>query len=253
MRAKSSLVVMFVCILLVLAVAVGCSKKPNDAQIIGEIAQKIQGDPNIQVKAIAVQSTDGVVTLSGVVNTDMERSAAANDAGQVQGVRTMVNNLAVQQAAATPLPAVPVAEAPKSEPVKTSARHSSAKSNSHSRSNSNNDYVPPADTVSQMTPAPAPVVSTPAMPPPKPKPATVTIPDGTELSIRLIDPLDSDKNQVRDSFRATLNHSVPIGEQTAIPAGADVMGRVVDVKGATHFSGQSVLAVELVSISMGGK
>ena len=91
------------------------------------------------------------------------------------------------------------------------------------------------------------------MPPPKPKPATVTIPDGTELSIRLIDPLDSEKNQVGDSFRATLNHSITVGEQTAIPAGADIMGRVIDVKGATHFTGQSVLAVELVSVAMGGK
>ena len=38
MKAKSSLFVMFVSILLVLALAVGCSRKPNDAQIIGEIA-----------------------------------------------------------------------------------------------------------------------------------------------------------------------------------------------------------------------
>jgi hypothetical protein len=91
------------------------------------------------------------------------------------------------------------------------------------------------------------------MPPPKPKPVTVTIPDGTELSIRLIDPLDSEKNQVGDSFRATLNHSIIIDDKTAIPAGADIMGRVIDVKGATHYSGQSVLAVELVSLAMGGK
>jgi hypothetical protein len=31
------------------------------------------------------------------------------------------------------------------------------------------------------------------------------------------------------------------------------MGRVVDVKDAGHFSGSSVLAVELVSVAMGGK
>src|SRR5574337_1559045 len=111
MKAKSSLIVMFVSILLVLALAVGCSRKPNDAQIIGEIAQKIQADPNIQVKAIAVQSTDGVVTLTGVVNSDAERLAAASDAGQIQGVKTVVNNLTVQQAEAAPVEQ-PVAEAP---------------------------------------------------------------------------------------------------------------------------------------------
>jgi len=250
MKAKSSLIVMFMSILLVLAV--GCSKKPNDAQIIGEIAQKIQADPNIQVKAIAVQSTDGVVTLNGVVNSEVERTAAANDAGQIQGVKTVVNNLTVQQAAAAPVEPPPAAEPPKPEPVKTSARHAAKKSNSSS-ARSNSDYTPPQDTVAQMTPPPAVVNTTPAAPPPPPKPVTLTIPDGTQLSIRLIDPLDSEKNQVGDSFRATLNHSVIVDDKTAIPAGADIMGRVVDVKGATHFSGQSVLAVELVSVGMGGK
>jgi BON domain len=246
MKAKNSMIVVFVCILL--ALAVGCSQKPNDAQIIGEVAQKIQADSNLQTKTVAVQSNDGVVTLSGTVASDAERTAAANDAGQVKGVRTVVNNLAVQQAAA-PAPAPveqPVAEQPKPEPAKSSARHWSAPK-SHSKP-SNNDNSIPNDTVAQSTPAPATVV--PAAPP---KPVTVTIPDGTELSIRLIDPLDTEKNQVGDSFRATLNHSVQIDDRTAVPAGADVTGRVVDVKGATHFTGKAVLAVELVSLQMGGK
>src|SRR3954447_20090886 len=243
MRAKSSLVVMFVCILLVLAVAVGCSKKPNDAQIIGEIAQKIQGDPNIQVKAIAVQSTDGVVTLTGQVNSDMERTAAANDAGQVQGVRTVVNNLSVAQAAAAPV--MPPMEEAKPEPLqqaKSSARHSVAKVNPGSRgARPANDYAPPA---LPATTASNPVSSTPPAPP---KPTTLTVPDGTQISIRLIDPLSSETNQVGDRFRATLSHSITVGGQVAIPAGADVEGRVTDVKGATHFTVQSVLAVELSS------
>jgi hypothetical protein len=248
MKAKNLLIVMFVSILL--ALAMGCSRKPNDAQIIGEIAQKIQADPNIQVKAIAVQSTEGVVTLTGVVNSDAERTAASNDAGQIQGVKTVVNNLTVQQAAAAPVEQ-PVAETPKPEPVRTASRAAKKSSASHPRSN--DSYTPPQDTVAQMAPPPAPVNVTPAAPPAPPKPLVVTIPDGTQLSIRLIDPLDSEKNQVGDSFRATLNHSVIVGDKTAIPAGADIMGRVVDVKGATHFSGNSVLAVELVSVGMGGK
>src|SRR5512147_1575722 len=134
MKAKSLLIMALVSVLL--ALAVGCSKKPNDAEIIGEVTQKIQADSNIQNKTIAVQSTDGVVTLTGTVASDMERSSAANDAGQVAGVRTVVNNLNVQAAEAVPAEQ-PVeqaaAEQPKSEPKKASARHSSApKSSSHS-------------------------------------------------------------------------------------------------------------------------
>ena len=99
MKAKNSLAVLFICLLVILAVAVGCSKKPNDAQIIGEVATKIQADPNVQVKTIGIQSTDGVVTLTGQVGSDSERAAAATDAGQIAGVKTVVNNLTVAQAA----------------------------------------------------------------------------------------------------------------------------------------------------------
>jgi hypothetical protein len=252
MKAKHSLAVLSICLLVILAVAVGCSKKPSDAQIIGEVATKIQADPNMQTKAIAVQSADGVVTLSGTVNSDMERTAAANDAGQAQGVRTVVNNLTVQQAA-TPAIEPPVEEQRPQSVQKASARHgNSQRMSSGSRgSRPSNDYAPPTDTVAQA--APAPVQAAPVMPPPKPKPVLVTIPDGTQITIRLVDPLDSEKNQIGDAFRATLNHSIMVGDQVAIPSGADVMGRVIDVKGATHFSGKSVLAVELTNISMGGK
>ena len=56
-----------------------------------------------------------------------------------------------------------------------------------------------------------------------------------------------------DRFRASIAHSIRINDQVAIPTGADVEGRVVDVKDATHFTGGSVLAVELTNLSMGGK
>jgi BON domain len=244
MKAKSSLLAL-VTLLVILAVAIGCSKRPNDAQIIGEVATKIQADSNLQTNTIAVQSTDGVVTLSGEVANEMERTAAGNDAGQVAGVRTVVNNLTVASAALPVAPVEqPVVEPPPVEKAhkapKASARRAVAKSNSPA-----NDYAPPTSPVSS-----TPVASVPAAPP---KPTTVTVPDGTEISIRLLDPLDSEKNQVGDRFRGTLAHSIMVGDRVAIPVGADVDGRVVDVKGAGHFSGSSSLAVELVSVSMGGK
>lgn len=242
MKSKQSLIVL-VCLLVILALAIGCSKKPNDAQIIGEVATKIQADPNVPTKAIAVQSTDGVVTLTGQVTSDMERTAAGNDASQVQGVRTVVNNLTIATAAVPPLVEEPVAEVPRRASVKSSAVKASRRSASRPAPVAN-DYAPPS--------SPAPVATAPVSVAP-PKPTTVTVPDGTEISIRLIDPLDSEKNQVGDRFRATLGHSIMVGDRVAIPAGADIDGRVIDVKDAGHFSGKSTLAVELVSMTMGGK
>ncbi len=248
MKAKIS--ASLAAMLLALGLAVGCSKSASnssDAQIIGEVATRVQNDATVQTKAVAIQSSNGIVTLSGQVASDAERNAIASDAAQVQGVKTVVNNLTVANAAAQPAPA-PVEE-PRPEPVKSSARHREQTYRAH------NNYTPPptpapSNTMAQS--APAPVVA-PVTPPPPPKPVMLTIPEGTQIAIRLIDPLDTSKNQVGDRFRASIAHSIRVNDQVAIPTGADVEGRVVDVKDATHFTGKSVLAVELTNLQMGGK
>jgi BON domain len=254
MKAKRSLTMLFVCMLLVLAIAVGCAKKNNDAQVIGEVATKIQSDAGIQTKTIAVQSTDGVVTLSGTVGSDAERMAAANDAGQVQGVRTVINNLTVATAAAQAMAPTQPEPAP-AEPLqqgKSSARHNASHVTPGSRGSRTAQDTVTSSAPTQSTNTTA-MNSTPPPPPAPPKPTKVTIPDGTQISVRLIDPLSSETNQVGDHFKATLNHSILVNGEVAIPAGADVEGRVTDAKAATHFSGGSALAVELTNVAMGGK
>ncbi|MGB9106109.1 MAG: BON domain-containing protein [Terriglobales bacterium] len=103
MKAKSSL---FLVLFLALGMTMACNRAPNDAQIANQVQSKITADSNIQNKQIGVQSANGVVTLSGTVASDLERSAAANDAAQVAGVKTVVNDLQVSQSAmAQPAPA----------------------------------------------------------------------------------------------------------------------------------------------------
>jgi len=104
---------------------------------------------------------------------------------------------------------------------------------------------------SQPTPPPEPVVAQAPAPPPPPK--KVQIPAGTQLTIRLSDPLDSERNHVGDSFHATLGVPIVIDDETAIPSGADVVGRIVDVKSAGRFAGNSVLTLELNSLSTNGR
>jgi len=232
MRAKIS--VATAAILMALMIAAGCSKSgSNDAQIIGQVATKVQADSSVQTKAVAIQAKDGVVTLSGQVASDAERNQIAADAAQVDGVKTVVNNLTVANAAATPAPVVqPPAEEPKPEPVKSSARHREE----HKKREVAHDTPVPAPAPAPM-PAPTPVAQAPMTPPPPPKPVTITVPAGTDIAIRLVDPLDSEKNQVGDRFRATIAHSIRVGDEVVIPTGADVEGRVVDVKNAAHFTG----------------
>jgi hypothetical protein len=76
---------------------------------------------------------------------------------------------------------------------------------------------------------------------------------GTQLTVRLIDPIDSEKNQTGDMFHATLNAALTSDGQEAVPAGAELSGHLVDVKSAGKFKGQSAVVMQLDSLSFGGK
>jgi hypothetical protein len=71
--------------------------------------------------------------------------------------------------------------------------------------------------------------------------------------VRLNDGLSTEKNQVGDTFHATLGAPLVVDDETVVPSGADVTGHVVDVKSAGRFAGNSALTLELTSLSLNGK
>ena len=89
-----------------LALSVACSKAPNDAQVVSDVQAKLGTDSGLQNKQLTVQSSNGTVTLSGVVDNDAERDAATKYAASEPGVKTVINNLQVgtTQANAKPSP-----------------------------------------------------------------------------------------------------------------------------------------------------
>src|ERR1700745_3112573 len=96
MQAKSSLLLI---LLLAFGITMACNRAPNDAQVANQVQSRIAADSNIQNKKIGVQSADGAVPLSGTAASELERTSAANDAAQVAGVKTVVNNLQVSRPA----------------------------------------------------------------------------------------------------------------------------------------------------------
>jgi outer membrane biosynthesis protein TonB len=245
MKARVSLYLSAVVLLTTLTIALGCSKAPNDAQIASDIQAKISADSGLQGKQLAVQSTNGSVTLSGVVDNDAQRDAAARYASSEPGVKQVINNLEV-----APAPPVQTAQAtpPPAEEPKPHHRQKSRKSEDESAANSQ----PVAAQMPAPAPTPAPAPA-PATPPPPPPPQKVTIPSGTALAVRLIDAIDSEKNQVGDTFHATLNNPITINGDVVVPAGSDVQGHLADVKSAGKFAGQSVVVLQLDSITSGGQ
>src|SRR4030081_205743 len=88
----------------ILLVGVGCSKKPNDAQIGTDVQNKFSQDSGLSGKQLTVQASNGVVTVAGTVDNDAQRDAAARQAASIPGVREVVNNLQVGSSTATAAP-----------------------------------------------------------------------------------------------------------------------------------------------------
>lgn len=242
-----------------LAILPGCSRQAarSDAQVASDVQARIYSDGAVQSRQIAVQAAAGVVTLSGNVISDSERSAAANDAAAIEGVKTVINNLQVQQAQTQP-PVAPVAEqpSPTPPPIASVKKQRSPKANSAHNKNTGDDNMNAMQASNNPPDVPAPVEQAAPVappPPPPPPPKKVTIPAGTQVTVRLNDSLDSERNQVGDSFHGTLGAPIVVDAETVIPSGADITGRVADVKSAGRFAGNSVLTLELTSISMNGK
>ncbi len=253
MKAKLSLTL--VALAVVLALGLGaCSRARDDAQIGSEVQQKIFSDSTVKSRDITVQSANGVVTLSGQVATDAERTEAANQAAQVPGVKTVVNNLTVAPAEAAAQPAPPVAQ-PEPTPVPAPRRRYEEPRPARRASRPNSEvvtrtYSDPADTAPKPAAEPialTPPANTPSTPPP---PRKVTIPAGTPFSVRLVDPIDSETNHAGDVFHATLDSPITLDGEIVIPANADITGRVVDAKSAGHYAGRSSIALELTSLKV---
>jgi hypothetical protein len=239
MRTRHFLLTSFL-MTFVLALA-GCTRGGGrtDAQIASDIQSKIGADLRLANKQISVQTKDGSVVLTGRVDTEAEKKMVETYAAGVQGVKTVMNNIevapAAAQAAAPPTPEPPA-------PAPQAARPAAKKPATSAQQ-------PATQTATAAPPASAPAA--PAATPPAEE--RVTMPAGTELTIRMIDGVDSEKNKVGDRFRATIEMPVVIDGRTVVPKGAEVEGVVAQQASAGHFQGRSEIALALSKLAYAGK
>jgi len=92
-------------------------------------------------------------------------------------------------------------------------------------------------------------VREPAAPPAPPEPNRVTITSGTLIPVRLVDGLSSDRNMPGDTFHATLDAPLIVGEFAIAERGARIEGKVVDSTKAGKVSGVSKLEIALTGIT----
>jgi len=79
------------------------------------------------------------------------------------------------------------------------------------------------------------------------------LPSGSQISVRLIDPVDSERNKEGDEFRASLEDPITLGNDVVIQKGADARVRLVNEQESGKFQGKAALTVQLISITTDGK
>ncbi len=191
----------------------------------------------------------GGLLVGGVVWYGMKEKAAAPETGgatveiEAPAAAEPAASVSAERVKPSPVPTrvAPVPEKTRSIPAPTSAQQPVEQPNPVAR-------VEPTPAPVEHT-APAPVVKAdPPPPPPAPRVAkTVTLTEGTQISIRLAERLSSDVNMSGDEFSATLDKPVVVDGFVIAERGAKVMGKISEVDKAGRLKGVSRLALELSS------
>ncbi len=207
------------------------------------------------------------------VYTGQEPAPAAAPAAQTQAAPQAAPPAAepAPQPAATAAPATPAEPEPAPAPKKPSptrrvrAEREVASARPHAAPHSDPTAQTPAPAPAPSTPAPAPaappaaeqpVAQTPAAPAPQPAPApepprqphTVTIPAGTNLSIRLGETINSDQRKAGDTFSGTLDQPLIVDGFAVAERGAKVQGKILEAQQAGRVRGVSEIALVLTHL-----
>ncbi|MGH9436139.1 MAG: YMGG-like glycine zipper-containing protein, partial [Terriglobia bacterium] len=83
-------------------------------------------------------------------------------------------------------------------------------------------------------------------------PAAVVVPNGYQVHVRTIDPIDSKISQPGETFAASLAMPVVLGLKVVFPAGTDARVRLVEVHQGGRFTGSTTLRLELASVTFKG-
>jgi hypothetical protein len=79
------------------------------------------------------------------------------------------------------------------------------------------------------------------------------VPAGTVITVRTIDPINSDESTPGQTYRASIDEAVVVDGQTIVPKGADATVQVVRVDQSGTLSGREEIALVLSEINANGR
>jgi len=194
------------------------SQDTDDSAITTAIQAKLFQDPALKTQDIRVSTQDGVVTLTGTVDTQLQQSAVDRIASMEPGVVKVVDSLTVNASAATT-----PANVEHSQPAPTSA---------------------PSEPPSQSQPFGYGDAQNQAVP------ASLHLSSGTLVSVRLTQGLSSNHNRAGDGFTATLEQPVVVNGWVVARRGQTVEGQVVSAQKGGRIKGTSRLQIALTELTL---
>jgi BON domain/YMGG-like Gly-zipper len=234
------------CILGVVACSKTTTTGPTDASIADSLKAAFYSAPELKNDRVDISVNNGEVTLSGEVSSDAARLQAYKLANDTPGVKKITDLLQVKSVVAAQEPPPPL-EQPETPPPPAPAPKKTAAPKPKPAS------APAKPSPSASSPVPVKPVERPApAPPPPPPPRVVTVPAGTNLRIQMIDSVDSAKNKAGDTFLASLDAPLTVGDEVVVPKGADVQVKLINSKTSGKFKGQSELELELDRLQFEG-
>ena len=200
------------------------SQRRDDNSVTTSIQAKLFQYPALKTQDIHVTTRNGVVTLTGTVDTPELQSAVDRIASMEPGVVKVVDSLNVSAP-----PDVPLGGAEDSAPTPSQPAQPPQAS-----PQSDNQYRPFAYSAPQDQ----------AVPP------SLLLNAGTMVSVRLTNALSSDHNQSGDSFTATLEQPVVVNGWVVARRGQTVVGQVIKAQKAGRVKGTSQLEVALTHLTL---
>jgi hypothetical protein len=265
-----------------------------DGQIEMDVVHALDASAALKNDLITAATIQGEVTLSGTVSSSASKQLAESIASHVNGVTKVHNNLQVGTPgpdAQSPQPAPGADEMPDADQTPAQQNMANlpppgpapdANQPSQDPAAVNNPQPPaypnsqPPQGYPQQPPAYPQQGGYPPPPPARPQyqnpqysqypqyrqapqyqPARgpVTIPPGTLLQVRTMEPVDSKRAKNGEPVQFTVIQDVAVGGVLAIPRGAVVHGVVTDAKnvGSGKLAGSSILGLTLTSLDLGGQ
>ena len=84
-------------------------------------------------------------------------------------------------------------------------------------------------------------------------PGRLEVPSGTTLAVRMIDDVDSQRDAVGSTFKASIDEAVYFDGRVVIPRDTDVVVKLIDDKESGKLSGRTELTLDLVSLTLNGR